>query len=61
MIARVEHEINMNWAEQAPALFVKAVDEFQRKYNTHEWKVSIDISRPRYVTLRAVRHFGDNA
>lgn len=36
MIARVEHQMNLNWAEQSPDLFVKAFTEFQNQYATSD-------------------------
>lgn len=59
MLSRVEHEMNMNWAEQNPQLFVKSVKEFQQKYANADWKIGIDLSRPFYVTLIATRRFTD--
>lgn len=66
MLSRVEHEMNLNWADQNPDLFVKAVREFQDKYANYEWDVSIQLNRKHYVTLVAnyvtlvaKRHFKD--
>ena len=59
MLSRVEHEMNLNWADQNPDLFVKAVREFQDKYANYEWDVSIQLNRKHYVTLVAKRHFND--
>lgn len=59
MIARVEHEMNLNWAEQVPDLFTKAFIEFQNQYSTPDWKITIDMSRNRFVKLIATRVFND--
>lgn len=55
----VEHEIDLNWAEQVPDLFTKAVVEFQNQYSTPDWKITIDMSRNRFVKLIATRVFND--
>lgn len=59
MISRVEHEMNLNWADQFPDLFVKSISEFQQKYANTDWKITIDLSRNRYVKLIATRTFND--
>ena len=59
MIARVEHEMNLNWAEQVPDMFVKAFTEFQNQYAMPGWKITINMDRKRYVTLVATRVFND--
>jgi len=59
MLSRVEHEMNLFWADQNPELFVKAVRKFQDEYANHEWNVSIQLGRKHYVTLVAKRHFAN--
>jgi hypothetical protein len=54
MISRVEVEMNMNWAEQHPALFVKAFSKFKEDYPTSDWLIKIDMTRKSYVTLVAI-------
>lgn len=50
---RVEVEMNLNWAEANPELFAARVSKFQNEYNTGEWKMSMDLTRNRYMTLVA--------
>lgn len=53
--ARTETEMNLNWARENPSLFVNAVAEFQMMRPSEEWKHRIDLSRPQFVTLIAIR------
>lgn len=59
MISRVENEINLNWAEQNPESFVKSVLDFQKQYSNTEWKITVDLSRDKYMILTATRKFTD--
>jgi hypothetical protein len=54
-VVRVEIEMNMNWAEKNPELFVAKCNEFSCKYHFSKWKHEIDLSRDRFVTLIAKR------
>lgn len=59
MLSRVDHEMNLFWADQNPELFVKAVRKFQDEYANHEWDISIHLDLKNYVTLTAKRRFRD--
>ena len=59
MISRVEVEMNMNWAEQNPALFVKSVLKFKEDYAYSDWDVKVEMSRKHYIYLIATRKFTD--
>ena len=57
--SRAEYEMNLNWAEKYPELFVKAVVDFQTKYANPDWKITINMDRSRFVKLIATRAFND--
>lgn len=48
---QVELEVNLNWAEENPAIFTESVKKFMRDYNG--WKIFIDATRKHYVTFIA--------
>lgn len=50
---RVEVEMNLNWAEANPELFAARVSRFQNEFNNGEWKMSMDLTHQRYITLIA--------
>lgn len=52
---RTESEMNLGWARENPALFVKTFAEYQEARPANEWDHKIDLSRTGYVTLRADR------
>lgn len=53
--SRTESEMNLNWAQENPALFVKTFVEFQDARPSTEWDHKIDLSRKGYATLIATR------
>jgi len=54
-VTRTETEMNKGWAEANPELFVRSVFDFQANTPVTHWRHFVDLGRPGYVTLIAVR------
>lgn len=55
MISTIETQISLDWAEQNPAMFVKALRDFREKYKSRDWKVTMTFRRGGLIVLCADR------
>ena len=54
-VTRTEREFNEGWAKANQALFVNYVFSFQAEAPIEEWQHFVDLSRPGFMKLIAVR------
>lgn len=54
-VTRTEREMNLNWAKANPALFVQSFIDFQSETPITDWQHFVDLSRPAFIKLIAVR------
>lgn len=55
MVSKIETKISLDWAEQNPEMFIKAIRDFRDKYKGKEWKVSATFQRGALFVLCAER------